>query len=104
MRSPTSAMPWYASYIMEARPNSGVERANRMPSASGTSFAHPQADGLAGRMSRTTLTISSKNYSSWSLRGWLMTKLARIDFEEVVVAPGDADARAEILLLSPSIL
>ena len=55
-------------------------------------------------MSRTTLTISSKNYSSWSLRGWLMAKLARIDFDEVTVAPDDADARAEILLLSPSIL
>jgi glutathione S-transferase len=55
-------------------------------------------------MSETTLSISSKNYSSWSLRGWLMARLARIDFEEVVVAPDDADARAEILLLSPSIL
>jgi glutathione S-transferase len=55
-------------------------------------------------MSQTTLTISSRNYSSWSLRGWLMAKLARIDFEEIVVAPDDADARAEILLLSPSIL
>ena len=55
-------------------------------------------------MARATLTISSKNYSSWSLRGWLMCKLADIDFEEIVVAPDDADARAEILLLSPSIL
>ena len=55
-------------------------------------------------MSRTTLTISSKNYSSWSLRGWLMAKLSKIEFDEVVVAPDDADARAEILLLSPSIL
>jgi glutathione S-transferase len=55
-------------------------------------------------MSGTTLTISSKNYSSWSLRGWLMTKLAKIEFDEVAIAPDDADARAEILLLSPSIL
>ncbi len=55
-------------------------------------------------MSRTTLTLSSKNYSSWSLRGWLMAKVAKIDFDEVTVAPDDADARAEILLLSPSIL
>ena len=55
-------------------------------------------------MPRTTLTISSKNYSSWSLRGWLMVKLAGIQFDEVVVEPNDADARAEILLLSPSIL
>ncbi len=51
-----------------------------------------------------SLTLSSKNYSSWSLRGWLMTKLAGIDFDEVIVEPNDADARAEILLLSPSIL
>ncbi len=55
-------------------------------------------------MAGTTLTISSKNYSSWSMRGWLMCKLAGIEFEEVLVAPDDADARAEILLLSPSIL
>jgi glutathione S-transferase len=55
-------------------------------------------------MAQATLTVSSKNYSSWSLRGWLMCKLAGIAFEEVRVAPDDADARAEILLLSPSIL
>ena len=55
-------------------------------------------------MSRTTLSLSSKNYSSWSLRGWLMARFASLDFDEVVVEPGDADARAEILLLSPSIL
>jgi glutathione S-transferase len=59
---------------------------------------------LAPLMSRTTITLSSKNYSSWSLRGWLMVKLVGIDFNESIVAPGDADARAEILLLSPSIL
>ena len=34
-------------------------------------------------MAKTTLTLSSKNYSSWSLRGWLMAKLAGIDFDEV---------------------
>ncbi len=55
-------------------------------------------------MSRTTITLSSKNYSSWSLRGWLMAKFAGIDFDESIVAPDNADARAEILLLSPSIL
>jgi glutathione S-transferase len=55
-------------------------------------------------MSRATITLSSKNYSSWSLRGWLMVKFARVDFDEAIVAPDDADARAEILLLSPSIL
>ena len=55
-------------------------------------------------MTLATLTISSKNYSSWSFRGWLMTKMSGIKFKEVLVSPDDADARAEILLLSPSIL
>jgi glutathione S-transferase len=62
------------------------------------------AGGGEEAMARASLTISSKNYSSWSLRGWLMCKLAGIEFDEVIVEPNDADARAEILLLSPSIL
>ena len=55
-------------------------------------------------MAKTTLTLSSKNYSSWSLRGWLMVKLAGLPFEETPVATDNVDARAELLLLSPSIL
>jgi len=55
-------------------------------------------------MTKATLTISSKNYSSWSLRGWLLARFAGLDFKEVMVPPDDADARKEILLLSPSIL
>ena len=55
-------------------------------------------------MAKATLTISSKNYSSWSLRGWLLAKFSGLDFEEVVTAPDDPSARAEILLLSSSIL
>jgi len=55
-------------------------------------------------MANTTLTISSKNYSSWSLRGWLLTKLSGLPFEEVFVSVDDPSARAELLLLSPSIL
>ncbi len=48
------------------------------------------------------LTISSKNYSSWSLRGWLLCRLSGLEFEEEMV-PVDADTRAELLLLSPSV-
>ena len=55
-------------------------------------------------MAKTTLTLSSKNYSSWSLRGWLLARFAKLDFTEVLISPDDADARKEILLLSPSIL
>jgi glutathione S-transferase len=55
-------------------------------------------------MVNTTLTISSRNYSSWSLRGWLLTKFSGLPFDEVVVPIDDPAARAELLLLSPSIL
>lgn len=51
-----------------------------------------------------TLTISSKNYSSWSLRGWLLVRFAGLPFEERAVPVDDASARKELLLLSPSIL
>ena len=55
-------------------------------------------------MDKATLSISSKNYSSWSLRGWLLAKFSGLDFEVEIVPPDDADARKELLLLSPSIL
>jgi glutathione S-transferase len=31
-------------------------------------------------MAKATLTISSKNYSSRSLRGWLLTKFSGLEF------------------------
>jgi len=55
-------------------------------------------------MAEATLTISSKNYSSWSLRGWLLCRMAGIDFEERVMPTDDPSTRAELLLLSPSFL
>ncbi|HEY2927526.1 glutathione S-transferase [Piscinibacter sp.] len=55
------------------------------------------------RATRATLTLSSKNYSSWSLRGWLLARFARLEFDEVMVSPDDVDARKELLLLAPSI-
>lgn len=55
-------------------------------------------------MSKTTLTISSKNYSSWSLRGWLMARMAGLEFEEIVLPPDDPGVKAEMLLLAPSML
>jgi len=33
-------------------------------------------------MSRRILVIGNKNYSSWSLRGWLAAKMGGVDFEE----------------------
>ena len=57
-----------------------------------------------GMSNKAVLTISSKNYSSWCLRGWLMAKFAGLELEERMVPPDDAQARAEILLLAPSFL
>ncbi len=50
------------------------------------------------------LVIGARNYSSWSLRGWLLCKLAGLDFTEEVVPPSNPKMRAELLLLSPSML
>ncbi len=55
-------------------------------------------------MTRPVLTISSKNYSSWSLRGWLLCKLAGLEVDEQVVSIDDPENRAELLLLAPSVL
>src|SRR5271169_3868543 len=55
-------------------------------------------------MAKATLTIASKNYGSWSLRGWLLCKLAGLEFDEQTVASDDPSSRAELLLLSPSFL
>jgi len=55
-------------------------------------------------MEKPKLMIASKNYGSWSLRGWLLCKMAGLDFEEQVVPADDPSTRAELLLLSPSFL
>lgn len=55
-------------------------------------------------MTKAVLTISSKNYGAWSLRGWLLVKFSGLEFDEKILPPDDADMRAEILLLSSSIL
>src|SRR5690349_1829148 len=60
--------------------------------------------GPTPSMAKSSLTISSRNYSSWSLRGWLLCKFAGLDFDAVSLPLDDASARAELLLLSPSFL
>jgi glutathione S-transferase len=55
-------------------------------------------------MSKAILTLASKNYGSWSLRGWLLCKMAKLDFDEQHVSTDDPSTRAELLLLSPSFL
>ena len=55
-------------------------------------------------MSQAVLTINSRNYGAWSLRGWLLCKFAGLDFAVEEVDSTDPATRAELLLLSPSFL
>ncbi|MEZ5410043.1 MAG: glutathione S-transferase family protein [Acidimicrobiales bacterium] len=51
---------------------------------------------------KPSLTIASRNYGSWSLRGWLLCRLAGLDFDEKLLESDDPDTRAELLLIAPS--
>jgi glutathione S-transferase len=53
-------------------------------------------------MAQYTLWIGNKNYSSWSLRGWLACKLAGIAFDEVMVRLDEPDRPGRIRPHSPS--
>ena len=55
-------------------------------------------------MAGAKLTISSRNYSSWSLRAWLFCQLAELEVEVESVPMDDANNRAELLLLSPTVM
>ncbi|MBK1657639.1 glutathione S-transferase [Paracraurococcus ruber] len=50
------------------------------------------------------LRISSRNYSSWSMRGWLLCRMAGLEFEVEAASAEDPTSRAELLLQSSSIL
>lgn len=69
--------------------------------------AKPAKAAAAGEVSAppaAVLTISSKNYSSWSLRGFLLCRLAGLDVAEARVSADDPAIRAELLLQSSSFL
>lgn len=54
-------------------------------------------------MAEATLLITSRNYSSWSLRGFLLCRLSGIDFATETVSADDPVARDELLLRASSI-
>ncbi len=53
-------------------------------------------------MSQFTLIMGNKNYSSWSLRAWLVLKQLAIPFEEVVIPLYQEESRNILLHYSPS--
>lgn len=53
-------------------------------------------------MNNLTLIIGNKNYSSWSLRAWLLLKQFRIRFKEVRIPLFEANTDALLAQYSPS--
>lgn len=53
-------------------------------------------------MPSLTLVIGNKNYSSWSLRPWLLLRQAAIPFEEVRIPLYQAGSEIELAKWSPS--
>jgi glutathione S-transferase len=53
-------------------------------------------------MAALTLVIGNKNYSSWSLRAWLLAKHVGVVFDEIVIALDSPDTREQIEQHSPS--
>ena len=53
-------------------------------------------------MSTLTLIIGNKNYSSWSLRPWLVLKQVEADFSEIRIPLNMPETRNRILQYSPT--
>ncbi len=53
-------------------------------------------------MSGLTLVIGNKNYSSWSMRAWLLVRQCRIEFEEVQIPLRQPDSLERKLAYSPA--
>ena len=53
-------------------------------------------------MSKFTLVIGNKAYSSWSLRAWLALKMTGAPFDEIVIALSRPETYQKILTHSPS--
>jgi hypothetical protein len=53
-------------------------------------------------MSKPLLVIGNKNYSSWSLRAWLMLKHAGINFDEMRISLFVAGYKEKLFSISPA--
>lgn len=62
-----------------------------------------RANGARAMPEPALLRISSRNYSSWSLRGFLLARLSGLPFTVQAMANDDPQTRAELLMQSSSI-
>ena len=49
-----------------------------------------------------TLVIGNRNYSSWSLRGFLAARLAGVPFDQVLIRLSEPGSKADLLEHSPA--
>ncbi len=64
----------------------------------------PSSGGMEepARMAELNITIGNRNYSSWSLRGWLALKQTGAAFKETVVPLDLPDSKDQLLAAGPS--
>lgn len=53
-------------------------------------------------MHSLTLIIGNKNYSSWSLRPWILLKTFEIPFKEILIPLKQSDSKQKVLQYSPA--
>ena len=53
-------------------------------------------------MADFTIYLGNKNYSSWSLRPWLVLKQTGVPFDEIVIPLYEATSKSTIMKYSPS--
>jgi len=53
-------------------------------------------------MEKLTLVIGNRNYSSWSMRGWLVVRQTGADFDEIVIPLDQPESKQRILEHSPA--
>lgn len=53
-------------------------------------------------MSRPTLVIANKNYSSWSMRPWVLLRSLGVEFDEIMLKFGTDAWRREVRRYSPT--
>lgn len=53
-------------------------------------------------MSEFFIALGNKNYSSWSLRGWLVLAACGVDFEEEVIPLDRPETKAQLQKVSPT--
>ena len=92
-----------ADPLPEAEPSPRPKRVGRRAPVAAPALPAVVA-APAAALGAASMTLSSKNYSSWSLRGWLLARFAGLAFEEEMLSTDNANVRAEILLLAPSML